>query len=216
MKKVFFIIDTLGAGGSERVISELANYLSNKYKVFLITLNQPRYLKDFYPVNSNIKRIKLRENLKNKNIFFRIIKIINLCKKFYKIIKKEKPDVNISFLTFSNLINLICTFFNKKLNCIISERINPKLIKKSKIYNILSFIIYRKANFLVVQSNSIKDVLQTYNKNIKIIYNHVRNIKANKQKKNSFINISRLDDQKNVIFLIKSLEKLLIIIKISN
>jgi GalNAc-alpha-(1->4)-GalNAc-alpha-(1->3)-diNAcBac-PP-undecaprenol alpha-1,4-N-acetyl-D-galactosaminyltransferase len=209
MKKVFFVIDTLGAGGSERVISELANYLSNKYKVFLITLNQPRYLKDFYPINSNIKRIKLRENLENKSIIFRIIKIINLYKKFYKILKKEKPDVNISFLTFSNLTNLVCTFFNKKINCIISERINPKLIKKSRIYNILSFIFYRKANFLVVQSNSIKDDLQAYNKNIRIIYNHVRHIKQIKQKRYNFINISRLDDQKNIIFLIKSFRKII-------
>ena len=69
MKKLFFVIDTLGAGGSERVISELANYLSNKYKVFLITLNQPTYLKDFYPINSDIKIVDLLAELVSEGGF---------------------------------------------------------------------------------------------------------------------------------------------------
>lgn len=204
MKKVFFVIDTLGPGGSERVISELANNLSNKYKVYLVTINQSRNLKDFYPLNSKIKRIRIKENIENKNIILRILRIINLYKKFCKIIKKEKPDINISFLTFSNLMSIFGNLFNKKISCIISERINPKLIKKNRIYNILSFIVYRNAKCLVVQSKSIKHALNNYNSNIKIIYNHVRAIKKDNKKKYNYVNISRLDDQKNIFFLIKS------------
>ena len=34
MKTIFFIIDTLEAGDSERVLTELSNYLSKKYKIF--------------------------------------------------------------------------------------------------------------------------------------------------------------------------------------
>jgi len=211
MKKIFFIIDTLEAGGSERILCGLANFFCNKYKVVLVTINQASYVNDFYFVNPKIKRIKIKENLRNLDFFSRVVNTIKLLIKFKKILDKEKPDTNISFLTFSNLINVLSTRFHKKITCIISERINPKLIKKNNIYNILSFIFYRYADFLVVQSNIIKKTLHRYNKNQKIIYNHVRFIGENKtkNKKYNFINISRLDDQKNIIFLIKSFNKVL-------
>ena len=54
-----FIIDTLEAGGSERVLTELSNFLSKKYKIFLITISQPNKVADFYLLNKNIKRIKI-------------------------------------------------------------------------------------------------------------------------------------------------------------
>ena len=66
MKTIFFIIDTLEAGGSERVLSELSNFLSKKYKIFLITISQPRKVKDFYLLNKNIKRIRIYQNFKNE------------------------------------------------------------------------------------------------------------------------------------------------------
>ena len=51
MKTIFFIIDTLETGGSERVLTELSNFLSNKYKIFIITISQPNKVKDFYTLN---------------------------------------------------------------------------------------------------------------------------------------------------------------------
>ncbi len=207
MKTIFFIIDTLETGGSERVLTELSNFLSNKYKIFIITISQPNKVKDFYKLNKNIKRVKIYENLKNENFLIKILRFISLSNKLSKIIIKEKPKACISFLTFSNLLNVFCSLIYKNTKCIISERINPKLIKKNFIYNILSFVFYRFADVLVVQSKSIRNSLKHYNKNIKIIFNHVRNIN-NKNKYNfkniNFLSISRLDRQKNIFFLIKS------------
>ena len=97
MKKFFFVIDTLGPGGSERVISELANNLSNKYKVYLVTINQSRNLKDFYPLSSKIKRIRLKENIENKNIILKMLRIINLYKNFCKLLKKKSQILTLAF-----------------------------------------------------------------------------------------------------------------------
>ena len=207
IKTIFFIIDTLEAGGSERVLTELSNYLSKNYKIFLITISQSSKVADFYLLNKSIRRIKIFQNLQNKNFLIKILGTIILLKKLNKIIKKNKPVACISFLTFSNLLNIFCSFKYLKTKCIISERINPKLIKKNFIYNFLSFVFYRFADILVVQSKSIKNTLSKFNKNIKIIYNPIRNIKIRKKdnlKNINFLTIARLDHQKNIFFLIKS------------
>ena len=52
--------------------------------------------------------------------------------KLKKIIVREKPLACVSFLTFSNLLNVFCSLNYVNTKCIISERINPKLIKKKK------------------------------------------------------------------------------------
>ena len=160
MKTIFLIIDSLEAGGSERILSELSNFLSKKYKIFFITISQPTKVKDFYFLNKKIKRVRIYENLKNKNFLIKILRFIILFNKLIKIIKKEKPEACISFLTFSNLLNVFCSLIYKNTKCIISERINPKLIKKNFIYNLLSFIFYRFADVLVVQSKSIRNSLK--------------------------------------------------------
>ena len=214
MKKIFFLIDTLGAGGSERVLSELANFKSNHYEVYLITINQPKNVKDFFVLNSKIKRIRIYENLKGLSFISRIYKIILVIKKLRKLIVLHNPSTIISFLTFSNLVNILSSLWNKKHKCLISERINPKFIKKNIMYHILSYIFYRYADNLIVQSNIIKKSLHSYNKNIVVIENHVRdiygkNILLNK-KRISFLNISRLDEQKNIFFLIQTFEYILI------
>tara|TARA_A100001015_G_C14730565_1_gene609685 strand:- start:67 stop:789 length:723 start_codon:yes stop_codon:yes gene_type:complete len=208
MKKIFFLIDTLGAGGSERIISELANYQSNKYDVVIITINQPNNVKDFYILNSKIKRIRIYENLKDIGSIKRIYRIMFIIKKLRDLIIFHNPSTIISFLTFSNLINVIASFWRMRHKCIISERINPKFIKKNRKYLILSYIFYRYADILIVQSKIIKKSLHNYNKNIKVINNHVRNIYGKNiiynKKHINILNISRLDEQKNIFFLIKT------------
>ena len=146
----------MGAGGSERVLSELANFKSNHYEVYLITINQPKNVKDFYVLNSKIKRIRIYENLKDLGSISRIYKIILIIKKLRKLIVLHNPSTIISFLTFSNLVNILSSLWNKKHKCLISERINPKSIKK--ILSIIFFHIffYRYADNLIVQSNIIK------------------------------------------------------------
>ena len=95
MKKIFFLIDTLGAGGSERIISELANYQSNKYDVVIITINQPNNVKDFYILNSKIKRIRIYENLKDIGSIKRIYRIMFIIKKLRDLIIFHNPSKNI-------------------------------------------------------------------------------------------------------------------------
>ncbi len=121
MKKILFLIHTLGGGGAEKVLVNLVNNLDiNKYDITVMTIIDVGELK--YKLNENIKyktTIKLRKNQKgeikehNKSgsllnkggklkilaakIYAKMWKYIP-AKTFYKFFIKEKYDVEISFL----------------------------------------------------------------------------------------------------------------------
>lgn len=209
MKKITFIIDSLDAGGSERILSELSNYLSLKYEIIIITINQKKNHKDFYFLKKKIRRINIYQNLKRQNIIIRVYKIYKIIKRLRGHLKIEKPLATISFLTFSNLINILSSIglHHKRF---ISERMNPKYINRSIIYKLLTYLLYRFSQGLIVQSNEIMSRFKFYGVKQSKIYNHVREFKKKlRNDKLSFLNISRLDSQKNIFFLIKVFENLI-------
>ena len=65
--KITLIISTLSAGGAERNIVLLANFLSKKFDVNILTL-QSKNSNIFYEINSNIKVSSL--NILKKIIIF--------------------------------------------------------------------------------------------------------------------------------------------------
>ena len=56
MTKIVFIISSLGSGGAERVLTLLANQLSRKNEVFIVTFSNE---KPFYKIANNIKLVQL-------------------------------------------------------------------------------------------------------------------------------------------------------------
>ena len=64
--KITLIISTLSAGGAERNIVLLANFLSKKFDVNILTL-QSKNSNIFYEINSNIK-VSFQNILKKKKI----------------------------------------------------------------------------------------------------------------------------------------------------
>ena len=71
MKKISFLIGSLGGGGAERVTVALADYFcENGYEVFFIVFSKAN---NNYRINPKIKIDYLPENTGKCAIFFRII-----------------------------------------------------------------------------------------------------------------------------------------------
>lgn len=207
MKKIIFITNNLNAGGAEKQICFLSKYLKKKNKITVITITDLHH-KDFYKLDKNIERIKLQNNITKKNFFYNLIKLFLLIIELRNIFSLRKPDTIISFLTFANLITILASF-NLGIKKIISERTDLNYFKIPLKYKILSFLIYRFADFLVVQSKTIKNYFINYNVNIKIIYNIINtNRKLVKKNNFNFLNISRLSSEKNVQFIISIIKQL--------
>ena len=129
MKKVLFINASLSSGGSERVMTQLANeFVKKKISVSMILIRKKERT---YKINHNIELIELNYNNKNKYVML-IERLIKLRKE----IKRINPDTIISFMTDINIFTLISSIgLSNKV--IISERNHPVFIgdgKTKKIY----------------------------------------------------------------------------------
>lgn len=122
MKKITFLALHLGYGGIEKCISNVANLLSNDYKIEILTTYK-LHDKEAYPLNKNIEvkyltnvvpnRKELRYDLKH-------LKIISLVKEIFKAIKvlylKKKTMKDAIINSDSDIIISSRIYFNKILS----------------------------------------------------------------------------------------------------
>lgn len=162
--KILFFIDSLGSGGAQRQLVNLAIVFKNKgFDVCCLTY----YESDFY--------LKLLTDfdiptttLKCGNAFSRIIK----CRSF---IRKGRFDAVISFLETPSLINEIAGFPYHNWKVIVGERSAAPRILKSAKGRFLRFMHFG-ADYVVSNSNFNRDLIRKANpflseNKCKVIYN---------------------------------------------
>ena len=204
--KIVFCIGSLGKGGAERVVANLSNYFIDKYDVTII-----KTIKDEneYELNSKIKVFSLD---KTKKICSNFVKRnIERAKTLINIIKKENPDIIISFLPdptytlmFANL------FLNKKV--IISVRNDPKIEYNTFIKRMLVKLLYTRADGFVFQTEDAKNWFSKKIQNKSTIIPNPINEKFikdsyNGERKKEIVTVGRLNEQKNHKLLIEAFEK---------
>ncbi len=215
-KKISLIIHKISAGGAEKIMVTIANYLSeNGWEVFLLTFDDGNE-SPFYPLNKNVKWIPLdllketKGKLQKGFHFFRRIWILR------KTLKKLKSKVAISFIAKVNILSIIASL-GTSIKLIVSERIDPKYSYfgyGSKIRH-LKFWAYNKAARIIVLSRDMANDFPSYiAKKITVIPNPVSinnlsildsNGKSNGKK---VIAMGRLHPQKGFDTLIEAFSKL--------
>lgn len=192
--KITFITDTMHPGGSERVISVLANYFSNTYPVEIICL---RGNTSFYKINEDITLTCLETECGD-----------SWGKKFYWLFKNIKSDsLVIAFMVNVYVFTLAALFF-RKVKIIVSERNDPtahilpvRIIRKLLIW---------RAQRLVVQTQDIANYFPCLmRRKIDIVYNpisenYVWRSGLTSVKEKVIVNIGRLSPQKNHKMLINA------------
>jgi len=188
-KKLLFVSNRLYGGGSERVITTIANYLSSFYDVSIVSYHGG----DSYYINDKVKIINMCVNNKFKRIF-----------KLHKLFKELNPDVVISFEYFVNMQVCISNIgIQNKL--IISERNDPS-VRGNGLKYIRNFL-YRFCDKLVCQTEDAKKYFPNYiRKKTIIIPNPVDDklpaINGNIIRKKQIVSVGRLVSQKNFKLLI--------------
>ena len=192
-KKITFILGGLAKGGAERVVNNLSNHLVLEgYDIDIITL-----LNDTvdYNFDSSINIINYSKlNKKYSNLLFYWFK--NLHNYF----KKNPERTIISFFVKINLITILSSIGCKN-KLIVSERSDPFSDGRNPIYNILSKLLYKKCNYVVLQTKQIaSNFYKVFGDRIKVIPNPIQfyeeysNINP---KENLIISVGNLKEAKN-------------------
>lgn len=194
MKKVMFVTATLGGGGAERVMLNLANYMAEQGHSIIVFCTAPR-IKNEYPLNAAVDVIFLETDKKNK-----LLKIADKLKKIRNVFKKYKDYTLVSFFPQENMYTVIGAM-GLPNKVVLSERNDPSRIPEKKILRIIRNIIYEFCDEIVFQT---KDAAKYFSKRIQkkscVIYNPVNDGMPDPylgKKEKVVIAVGRMSPQKN-------------------
>lgn len=203
-QNLIFVVSCMGKGGTQRVISNLANYLCEKYQITIIQLfsSEINYYLD--------KRIEVIDySNSNKNKIFQVISLITKLRLFFK----KNKNLEITIFSFLTKVNLISILSNLGLGnrVVISERNDPRNDKRSLIVRIFTNLLYPLSYKVVFQTEYAKS---SFNKHIQkkgtIIKNPIivpDDLSVNNQSYN-IISVGRLIEQKNHCLIIEAFAKI--------
>ncbi|MDO3644417.1 glycosyltransferase [Mucilaginibacter sp. L3T2-6] len=210
MKKVFLIIASLGAGGSERVFWLLSQYFDkSKYKVTVVLLDGRQ--QSFSSDVEGVEFIDLK-TIKASKAFFKI----------YHLLRSEKPYAVFSTTDHINILTAMVACFLPipKLICRASN--NPHQMKKyydykSRFYNLFTRFFALRFDFIVCQSyemkksmNALYGIRKTKLKVIPnpVLYTPVVKKDSSVVDKKRLIIVARLSEEKGVCRLLPVMQEL--------
>ena len=200
--KITFFITTLGGGGAERVVSNLANYLvNNNHSVSIIVL---RGLDTKYYLDPRVSTIFVC-NYYDSNVssLYRHLKEITISRRILK--NLDSDGCLVSFLELPMAISLL---FRSDIPCklIFSERNNPD--NYSKIYRYIFRHFSNRADGAVFQTSVVQDWYNTFRNKKVVIPNAINDVFLEAPYAhgggNKIVTVGRLNSQKNQKLLIES------------
>lgn len=193
--KILFYINAIHDGGAERVMVNLAKYFSDiGYETILVTSFIDTWE---YKIEGNVKRLTLEENEikqgKIKRNFSRIIKLRD-------ILKKEKPDVAVSFMAEPNF-RLLVASLGLNVKTIVSVRNDPNKEYAGKIGKFVGKWILPIADGCVFQTKEAQEWFpERLQRKSTIIFNAVKEEFFHIERRpvdGEIITCGRLEAQKN-------------------
>ncbi|MDN3549562.1 glycosyltransferase family 4 protein [Mucilaginibacter aquaedulcis] len=209
-KKIFLIVGSLGAGGSERVYWLLSQYFNkDDYEVSVVFLNAGEQC-----FSTNIEGIQFIDlkTVKASRSFF----------KLYKLLKAAKPFAVFSTTDHINILTAMVACFLKVPHLIARASNNPQQMKqfygyKARFYNLFTRFLAVRFNFIVCQSaemqQSISRLYGISSRKLKVISNPVLHTPVIKKQLNNtqlkkLIVVARLSPEKGLFRLIEVMQGL--------
>lgn len=201
MSKIILSFATLAQGGAARVCANLSYPLCDTYdEVILVTWAD---VPQFYEYDHRARWYNLTKEAGGASDIKRM-------RWFRELVKREKPDLILSFLEPFNIRVLLCTL-GLGVKTIVAERNDPHGVNKYWVMEQFEKLVYRLADRILVQTETIKKFFDgALKERTHIIYNPVNLQKEmvgkalKTPKKKRIVSVARLMPQKNHDILIKA------------
>lgn len=142
--RILFVLPSLGAGGSERVVTTLANHLAGQGHEIGIANFDASEVPPFYPLAKEVALFRLNLPAPSGGLPVQIRQTARRIKALEGVYRDFKPDAVISFLTKANVMSILAAR-KSRVPVIISERNNPILQKFNIFWRIARAYAYPKA-----------------------------------------------------------------------
>lgn len=202
MSKLIVSVATLGTGGAERVLSVLSTPFADNFDAVQYVLWEGG--EPFYPVDERVEIVSLPKLSGKKGRNRQMMT-------FRDIIKRERPDLVLSFLTPYNMLVLFSTIgLNQKI--VVAERTDPRrLLSGGKAGLWLRDRLYHRADGILTQTEYAKSCYdETSSEKTAVIYNPVMmndsqvGIALRTEKEHLFVTAGRLELVKDQTMMIEA------------
>lgn len=199
--KVLFFVGQLKQGGAERVVSIISNKLVERGFDVEVLSYYDSEINYFFDQKIIITKVVNETHSTNKLVNLRFLK------KYF-----NNTDIIISFMAPFNILALLANR-NNNVPIIVSDRNDPNKIPTNPIIRKLRDSLYKKANYVVVQTENNKKYFNYLGEKVVVINNPIdlKDLvgKALETKKEDLIvSVGRLKPQKNQLMLIKAFSKI--------
>ncbi len=204
--RILFVLPSLGAGGSERVVTTLANYFARQGReIGVASFDEPDF-NPFYPLADQIALYRLNLPAASGGLPGQILQTARRLKALKGVYRDFKPRVVISFLTKANVMALFAAS-GSGVPVIISERNNPTLQQFNPFWRMARAHAYPKAfSFVTMTKGAAEYYPERQRPRTRIIPNPVNLPQEweNRRKGNTITAVGRLTEQKQFHLLIEA------------
>ena len=201
MSKIIISSATLAQGGASRVCANLSAPLCDEFDTVILVTWSDR--PQFYTIDKRVRWYCVEKEAGGTGELKRM-------KWFRRFVKKENPDLILSFLEPWNL-RVLASTIGLGVKTIVAERTDPWIVNKYRVMQQFEKLMYSRADGILVQTQSIKKFFNgKLNKRTHIIYNPVNlppemvGKAITTPKKKRIVFVGRLVPVKNIDVLIKA------------
>ncbi len=208
--RVLFVLPSLGAGGSERVVTTLANFWAGQGREVGIANFDEAAFSPFYSLAPEVDLFRLDLPAASGRLPSQILQTRRRVKALMQIYREFEPDVVISFLTKANVMALLAAS-PSRVPVIISERNNPTLQHFNLFWRMARAYAYPKAfSFVTMTRGAAEYYPESQRPRTSIIPNPVNLPDGwdNHRKGNTITAVGRLTEQKQFHLLIDAFAKI--------
>lgn len=163
---ILMVVSHLGAGGTQRVVTTLANsWCECGYRVGIV-IRQLEIESAFY-LDPRVERVRLPDKLSSRRLLYLItaFKVVRWALLFRALVKDSGSPVVVSFIRSTNVCAILACLRLRGVRIIVSERNDPErqnLGRSAAFWNGLSRLLYRHADVVTANNRGALSAMEAY------------------------------------------------------